>query len=128
MSSEQRRVGNMMANICLQIVPGARIIIVIEGLSKTKFCDLNTIPRFFRDSANYLLHASNMRRAVEPLTTSSSARVFAGRTKTPAINEGEPTVIQRYFLKPPQLFPVSCLTSLTLECRVLDLIPFEFHN
>ena len=30
-----------------------RLQIVIEGLPKTKFCDLNTIPRILRDSANY---------------------------------------------------------------------------
>ena len=48
-----------------------RLQIVIEGLPKTEFCDLNTNPRFFSDFANYFLHANKMTRAVEPLTTSS---------------------------------------------------------
>ena len=34
-------------------------------------------------------------------------------TKTPALDEGEPTVIQRYFPKLPQLLPVSYLFILT---------------
>ena len=41
-----------------------RMQIVIEGLPKTKLCNLNPIPWFFSNFANYLLHASNMTRAV----------------------------------------------------------------